>query len=443
MSNNKPICVLQSPIWTRSGYGEWSLDIAKSLLKYGKLDLYLAPTRWGGCSKKNLEEDIGNAELASKILRQPLPRQPEIFIQCTIPNEFQVPAKYNIGITAGIETTVPKPEWIEGLNRMDVTFCLSKHVIDVFRGATFTKQFQDGKTEPVSLNKPLDLLSWAADTNVYKKTNVISDGIVDIFMKKIPEDFAFLFVGQWTSGGLFNDRKDIGNLIKTFLETFKGSKHKPCLIVKTSGAAICTMDKYDMISRIKEIEKIVSGPDMEADLPKVYLMYGDLKDEDMNSLFNHPKVKCHVSFTHGEGFGHPMLIATLSGKPLLAPGWSGQLDFLNPEYSTLLKGELKDVQPESVNEWIIKESKWFYVDYKAAGERMKSLVHYYGKYLDDAEKLRVENMEKFNMDVFDKNFHAMLDKYLPTFATEQKIVLPPLKKIQLPKLTKPTVVSPS
>ena len=49
-----------------------------------------------------------------------LSRQPEIHIQVSVPNEFTPMAKYNIGVTAGIETTSPKPEWIEGVIRMDM-----------------------------------------------------------------------------------------------------------------------------------------------------------------------------------------------------------------------------------------------------------------------------------------------------------------------------------
>lgn len=435
---SKPVCVFQSPLFTRSGYGEWSLDIANSLIRYDKLELYIAPTRWGSCSKKNLEEDIKNPALISRILKSALPRQPEVFIQCTIPNEFQTPAKFNIGMTAGIETTVPKPEWIEGLNRMDLNIGMSVHCVDVFKHCAFNKTYQDGRVEPITLSKPMEVLSWAANTKVFKKTDEISNSVNDV-MNKIKEDFAFLFVGQWTSGGLFNDRKDIGNLVKTFLEAFKNYKNKPCLILKTSGAAICEMDKNEILLRINEIEKIVKRNEPDADLPKVYLVYGDLKDEEMNCLFNHKKVKCHVSFTHGEGFGHPLLLATLTGKPLLAPGWSGQVDFLNPIYANYLTGEVKDVPGDCVNEWIIKESKWFHVDYRAAVDKMKSVFHYYGRYLEDAEKLRVENESKFNLEVMDKNLHAILDKHLPAFATEQKLILPKLlNKVSLPKLNKPS-----
>ena len=123
-------------------------------------------------------------------------------------------------------------------------------------------------------------------------------------MEKIKEDFCFLFVGQWTSNGLFGDRKDIGNLIKTFMTAFAdmGVKPKPALIIKTSGAAICNMDKHDIINRLRSVRSIVEQEKKTKDLPNVYILYGELSESEMNALYNHSKVKAHISFTHGEGF---------------------------------------------------------------------------------------------------------------------------------------------
>jgi len=436
MSQTKPVCVFQSPIFTRSGYGDWGMSIAKSLLKYNKWDVHFAPTRWGACSKKNTESDISDdeKEIFNKILKQPLSKQPEIFIQMTIPNEFQPVGKYNIGMTAGIETTISRAEWIEGLNRMNMNVVTSVHSKKVFDEANYTKQFPDGRKEPLKSMKPMEVLFWGADTSIYKKTDQRVES-VDKVLNSIPEEFAFLFVGQWTSQGLMGDRKDIASLIKTFLETFKGQQNKPCLILKTSGAMLSTMDRYDCINKIKEVTKWVGGEN----LPNVYLLHGELSDVEMNALYNHPKVKVHISFTHGEGYGHPLLLATLSGKPLLVSEWSGHMDFLNPKYANLLKGELKDISPEAVNEWLIKESKWFNVDYTKASDKMMSFFKYYGKsILEDAEELRKENAEKFSIESMDKAFHDLLDKYVPEFAVEQKIILPKLKKISLPKLNQST-----
>ena len=53
-----------------------------------------------------------------------------------------------------------------------------------------------------------------------------------------------------------------------------------------------------------------------SNFPNIYILDGDFTNEEMNSIYNHPQVKAHVSFTHGEGFGRPLLEACISGKPL-------------------------------------------------------------------------------------------------------------------------------
>jgi hypothetical protein len=435
-------------MWTRSGYGDLGLAIAKSLLRYDKFDIQLVPTRWGGCSRKYLASDITDPVeqvLFSKIMRQPLTKQPELFIQCSIPNEFQAPAKFNIGITAGIETTVCRGDWLEGLNRMNFNIATSNHAKRVFEMTTSTPPQQPNQPvpQPVKMVKPMEVLFWGADTSVYHKTDEPVPS-VDAELSCIKEDFCFLFVGQWTSGGLFSDRKDIGNLIKLFLETFAdmGPKPKPALIIKTSGAAICNMDKHDMINRLKVIRDKVEIDKGTKDLPKVYLKYGDLTEKEMNALYNHPKVKAHISFTHGEGFGHPLLLSSLSGKPMLVSNWSGHLDFLNPRLCKLLDGEVSPIPPDCVNEWLIKDSAWFTVNYVKAADTIRNVFYHYPGYTEKADGLMKYNMENFSIEAMDKKFHEMLDRVVPKFATETKLVLPKLKKIEMPKKIDPTAVTP-
>ena len=442
--NNKPICVFQAPLWTRSGYGDWAMAVAKSLLRYDKFNLYFIPTKWGGCSRKHLSGEIINEEeklLFSKVLRQQLTRQPELYMQCTIPPEFQPLGKFNIGLTAGIETTVSRGDWIEGLNRMNINFVTSTHSKNVFQGANYTKNVPNQPPVELKSIKPMEVVFWGADTSIYKKIDESVVSVDEIF-NKITEEFCFLFVGQWTSGHLFGDRKDIGNLIRVFCETFrnwKGNQSRPALVLKTSGAAICSMDKYDMINKLKSIRNQVAGSTDKLDeLPNVYLAYGDLSDTEMNALYNHPKVKSHISFTHGEGYGHPLLLSSLSGKPIIAPNWSGHLDFLNPKLCKLLDGEIKQISPESVNEWLIQESGWYITNYSSASEVLKNVFHHYGGYLEKAEQLRIENEQNFSMKSMDIVLHGLLDKYVPKFAIEQKLVLPKLKKVELPKLSKVT-----
>lgn len=449
---NKPVCVIQAPIWTRSGYGDWALAIAKSFLRYGKFDVHVVPTRWGHCSKKDLDEELNDPlgrELLNKVLRGPLNQQPELFVQITIPNEFLMTpqgivkiGKYNIGMTAAIETTVPKPEWIEGLNRMDLNIVMSQHGKDVFTHTQYSKKLPNGMIEPLTIKSPIEILFWGADTTLYNKSDSVVDSLEKV-LSNIKEDFAFLFVGQWTGGSMNSDRKAIGWLIKTFLETFKGNGPKPCLILKTSGATLSNIDRYECLQKIHEVTTMTKSENPSVqEWPNVYLLHGELNDVEMNALFNHKKVKVHVSFTHGEGFGHPLLLSTLSGKPLFASKWSGHLDFMNPAHSNFFEGKLEAVPDEALNDWFIKDSQWYTVDYDRARGKLYNAFSNYESLLPNAEKLRAENAEKFSVGAMDKAFHGILDKYVPKFSMPPQIVLPKLKKLSLPPLKPSTKIHP-
>lgn len=421
----KPVCVFIGPVTSRSGYGDDARGRVKALIEYGKFDVKIVPTRWGGTPMTALDgpEPI-NAEIKKHFLTEPLKSQPELQIQVTIPNEFQPQAKFNIGITAGIETTLPKAEWIEGLNRMDFTIVPSNFSKEVLEKAAFTKNHPDGRQEPIKSIKPIDVVFEGVDTTVFRKTDEPSTDI-DATLDAIPETFNYLFVGHWLQGDIGADRKDVGMLIKLFCEVFRGKKNKPALILKTSGATFSKMDKDEILKKINAIRTIIG----DVDLPNVYLLHGDLTPTEMNRLYNHPKVKVHVSLTHGEGYGRPLLESTLSGKPLFVTNWSGHLDFLPTDLSNLLPCEVKPVPQSAVNEWITKDSSWANCKYSIVAQKLEDVFYNYLSYIPKAEKLRVHNAEKFTQENEAKLFIELLEKRLPKF--EQRIVpvLPVFKKV--------------
>ena len=421
----KPVCVFIGPVTSRSGYGDDSRSRVSALIKWDKFDVKIVPTRWGGTPMTALDgpEPI-NDEIKKRILNEPLKSQPELQIQVTIPNEFQPQAKFNIGITAGIETTLPKAEWIEGLNRMDFTIVPSNFSREVLEKAGFTKNHPDGRQEPIRSVKPIDVVFEGVDTSVFKKTDE-SSADIDKTLDAIPEQFNYLFVGHWLQGDIGADRKDIGMLVKVFCEVFRGKKNRPALILKTSGATFSKMDKDEILKKINVIRNSVG----DADLPNVYLLHGDLTPTEMNRLYNHPKVKVHVSLTHGEGYGRPLLESTLSGKPLLVTDWSGHLDFLPAELSNLLPGEVKPVAPSAVNEWVVKESGWFVANYSIVAQKLEDTFKNYLSYIPKAEKLRIHNSEKFTQENEAKLFIETLEKRLPKFEQRVVPVLPVFKKV--------------
>jgi glycosyltransferase involved in cell wall biosynthesis len=428
----KPICIIQGPYATRSGYGDMTRDIARHVIALNRYDVKLVSTGWGACPINALSEanpkDKDLIALTSPIPMQ-LAREPELFVQVSVPNEFRKVAKFNIGITAGIETTLCSKEWIEGCNRMDVIFTISEHSKRILESTQVEEKDQAGNTVTThKVTKPIEVLHNCVDTNIFKELSYkeIPETVKAEFFD-IKEDFCFLFVGHWLKGNVGEDRKNVGLLIKVFCETFKTkpTATRPALILKTSGATFSVMDRLNITDKIRAIKETV-GPGC----PNVYLLHGELSETEMNGLYNHPKVKVHVTFTKGEGFGRPLLEATQSAKPVIASGWSGHLDFLNPTDAILLGGELRKVEPGAV--WpgvILAESEWFNVDINNAANALAFVHKNYSRFLDPARRLSKTNKQQFAYDVIQTNTKTLLDKYVPRFAMEIPLQLPMLKKV--------------
>jgi hypothetical protein len=174
-------------------------------------------------------------------------------------------------------------------------------------------------------------------------------------------------------------------------------------------------------------------------LPNIYVLHGDLTQEEMNGLYNHSKVKAHVSFTKGEGFGRPLLEASLSQKPVIASNWSGHIDFLNSQLSILLPGQLTPVHPSAVWEPIvIAQSSWFSVNYRVAANVLMNVWKNYAKFKENAIKQSMYSSQNFNFKKMQIAFEEILNKYLPEFPKEAPIVIPNMTGLKLPKL-KPIV----
>lgn len=437
-TEKKPLCVVRAPCATRSGYGDMSRDIIRHIIEYDKFDVKVHSVNWGDTPMNALDENNPKDKMIlDRVLRENLTRQPDLFVSITVPNEFEPIGKYNIGITAGIETTACAPQWLEGCNRMDAIFTISEHSKNVFENSKYGYKAPNGAQGVLGLNKPIEVLHNCIHTDVFGK-NAPTDKEFAKTLDTIPEQFCFLFVGHWLRGDFGEDRKNVGLLVKLFLETFKQVKTKTpvALILKTSNAGFSILDREDILNKINQIRSSVKV-DNGHTLPNVYLLHGELRDVEMNTLYNHPKVKAHISLTKGEGFGRPLLEASVSGKPVVASGWSGLLDFLDKEHALLIGGELKNVHDSAVWENVImKESSWFTPDQLQAMNAMASVVMEHKQYKDKAYELAVTNRNKFSYEVIQKKTWELLDKYVPEFPKQMAITLPKLKKVELPKLKK-------
>jgi len=426
---DKPVFVISCPIDTYSGYGARSRDIVKAIIEMDKYDVKILSQRWGSTPFGFIQDNPEWKFLVSHLLQSPqLPAQPEIWMQITVPNEFQPIGKFNIGCTAGIETTVAPAEWIEGCSRMNLILGSSEHTIKVLKESKFEKR--DQKT-----NQAVGFIEWKGDsevmfeganTDIYKPIKSTFD------LSNVKEEFAYLFVGHWINGNLGEDRKNVGLLIKAFYETLKNKSKKPALILKTTQVGASYMDRDELIKRIKAIRATVKSNN----IPNVYLLHGEFTDVEMNQIYNHSKVKAMVSLTRGEGFGRPLLEFSLVNKPIIATNWSGHTDYLNPEFTTLLPGTMTNVHESAANHMLMKEAEWFSVDTGHVGHYLKDVFENYKGYAENAKRQGFQSRTKFSYDAMKEKLGKLFEEKIPEFPKQVQLQLPKLQKIELPKLKK-------
>jgi hypothetical protein len=416
----KPTLVFQAPVATRSGYGDHARDLLHSLYKLDKFEIKVISTRWGNTPMDSLNYDNEFHKWIVDNIIPSIQQKPDIYIQVTVPNEFQPLGNYNIGITAAIETTHSPVDWIHGCNRMDLIIVPSEHSKKSLVDTVYNEQ--DNRTKQIikqiKIQKPVEILFEGFD-----ETDFGTDHVAHITeLDSIKEDFAFLFVGHWLRGDLGEDRKNVGMMIKTFAMAFKNEKVKPALVLKTSSAGFSVIDRENTINKIKE----VLGSDYKS-VP-IYLLHGDLTPSQMNGLYEHPKVKAMLNFTKGEGFGRPLLEFSLTGKPILVSNWSGHLDFLK-QGAVLLEGELKPVHESAADQFLLKEAQWFNVNISNALIKIKDVYKNYDKYKVASFQLGKQNKQNFGLEKMTKIFDTILNQY--GIYTK---VQPKFQQLQLPKL---------
>jgi len=444
MENIKKFCVISAPVATRSGYGGRSRDFVRALIEAKPdWDIHILSQRWGQTPMDALK--VGeDDDLLSRIIIDKVDKKPNIWIQITVPNEFQAVGDYNIGVTAGVETTILPPECLEGINRMDLTLVSSNFTKEVIQNSVFDKKDQNtGQLlGQLKLEKPVEVLFEGIDLDVYNDKAPSEDRINKALMD-VKEPFAFLFVGHWLKGDFQQDRKNISGLIWTFLNTFKNKSKSPALILKTSSGGTSLVDRVRIKKMIEKIKEAVKLETKATKLPNIYLLHSDLTDWEMNALYNHPKVKAHVSFTRGEGFGRPLLEATISGKPMVVSGWSGHMDFINPEFVNVIDGKLDKVHKSAADKFLLEDGEWFTIDYGKAATYMNGIFENHKKYSELSRKHRKYSKDNFSFDKMVELMSKLLDESTPEVKPQMVgLQLPKLKKtekVTTPKLKLPTL----
>ena len=260
----------------------------KSLFELDKYDVKVVPTRWGNTPQDQINPQT---EFGQKILQNiatQVDRQPDIFIQVSVANEFKKVGKYNIGITAGVETTVAPQEFIQGSNNMDLIITPSEFTKNTLVKTLFTQVDKNTKQKvgELKLTKPVEVLFEGVDISIFNGKS--SSSILD----SVDTDFNFLYVGHWLAGDLGHDRKDVGMMIKTFCTVFKSlpKKQQPGLVLKSSHAGFSVGERERISNTIKNITE-----EFGEKCPPIHLVFGDLSESELNDLYNDEKGKSYVN----------------------------------------------------------------------------------------------------------------------------------------------------
>jgi len=396
--------VVRGPALSQSGYGEHTRFVLRSLRSRPDLyDVFLLSTNWGATSW--IWEESEEREWIDTILQKTIQHgradgKFDISLQITIPNEWEKLAPVNIGITAGIETTKIAPGWIEKSLQMDKIIVVSEHAKFGFENTiTNATNTQTGEQVKLKVACPIEVVGYPVKE--------IKAASIDLDLK---DDWNCLVVGTWIP------RKNLNNTIKWFVEEFYDQEVG--LIVKTSLAKNSLRDRNYAHTQLKMFLQEYEGRKCN-----VYLLHGDLSEQEMTGLYQHPKVKALISLAHGEGFGLPIFEAVYNALPVISPAWGGQVDYLympikdkkgkikNRPMFTCVSYDIKPVQKEALWPSVIEpDSQWCFPkewDYKRA---LKSIRKDYGSAKSKAKKLQKFIVEKYTAK---NQYHQMCNSVFP------------------------------
>ena len=394
--------LVRGPALSRSGYGEHCRFLLRSLqMIEDQLDIYIINTEWGQLSW--VSEDNEQRRWIDKILEKTVQYrnsggQFDMSIQVTIPNEWEKLAPVNIGVTAGIETTLVSPQWVQRSTVVDRIITISEHSKNVFLNTTYeaTNEQTGEKIPDYRCQTPIDVVHYPVREYETEKLDL-----------QLDYDFNFLVNAQW------GPRKNLQNTISWFVEEFKNDEVG--LVVKTS---MIKNNLYDRANSHQTLQNLIAS--FGETKCKVYLLHGSMTDKEVMSLYKEPKIKAFITLAHGEGFGLPIFEAAYSGLPVISPDWSGQCDFLHmPVKNKKGKSKVKamfakvsyvmgQIQPDVVWDGVLQaDSAWCYPEQASYQNCLRDVYKDYGRFKKQAKELKSWILENFE---YEKQHKLMIEK---------------------------------
>lgn len=140
-----------------------------------------------------------------------------------------------------------------------------------------------------------------------------------------PEKFTFIFSFDFLSS---MERKNPQGVIMAFKLAFPDGNDSARLIIKTMNANIYP-------EKLQILRSLING-DQRIDIRDDYLTQNEMRGLIYSA-------DCYVSMHRAEGLGLGMAEAMYMGKPTIATGYSGNLEFMNETNSILLPYKLVEI----------------------------------------------------------------------------------------------------
>lgn len=169
-----------------------------------------------------------------------------------------------------------------------------------------------------------------------------------------PDEFVFLTTFDFHSS---IHRKNPFAAIAAFRKAFAVGRNDVRLLVKSSNGYRHTEQLRHLLSMAVEDPRII------------------VRDQVIDRSHMHALQRCadaYISLHRAEGFGLGLAECMAMGKPVIGTGWSGNLDFMTPENSALVKYTLIPVEPGEYPH--AAGALWADADVGHAAEMMRRMV---------------------------------------------------------------------
>ena len=388
--DNKKI-IVRAPLLSYSGYGTHSRQVFKFVRTHFPNSHVTTGVLPWGITSWMVNPELCNGDIGD-IMSLSAPstgdEKFDISFQVQLPNEWDPTlAKFNIGISAVVETDICNPKWLDACNRMDLIIVPSQHAANALNNSGYVET-------------PIEVVGECFYPEIENNPPPL-----DV---EFETSFNFLLVGQFTGQHPTLDRKNIFNTLKWFVEEFTGDEEVG-LVLKTNVGTNTIIDKkltHDTVEKVlSEVRK--------GDYPKVHVIHGPMSTGQIARLYKHPTVKAFLSLTRGEGFGLPILEAAASGLPVITTNWSGHLDFLRLGKFIGVPYHLADVPDARIdNEIFMPTSKWAEVDENMAKRVMRKFYNSSHKPQGWALDLQPRIHENFSERAIFARYKEVLERFL-------------------------------